>query len=151
MTAYWLMKTEPDVFSIDDLKKKHTNPWDGVRNYQARNYMRNMKKGDLILFYHSSTEPPGVAGLARVHKEAYPDFTSWDKKSEYFDPRSSREAPLWYMVTVEFVGKVTRLVTLEELKSNPNLKGMRVTQNTRLSVQPVEEQHFHEVLRMAQE
>src|SRR5437870_2266031 len=95
---YWLMKTEPDVYSIDDLARDQKGHWDGVRNYQARNFMREMKTGDLILFYHSSTEPPGVAGLAAVHREAYPDFTAWDPKSEYFDPQSPKEKPRWFMV-----------------------------------------------------
>src|SRR5690348_14287413 len=110
---YWLMKTEPDVFSIDDLEKKKRAHWDGVRNFQARNFMRDqMKAGDLNLFYHSSTIPPGVAGLARVCREAYPDFTAWDKKSDFFDPRSTPEKPLWMMVDVEFVKKFPRLISL---------------------------------------
>lgn len=143
------MKSEPDVFSIDHLKKKGRAPWDGVRNFQARNYMREMKKGDLILFYHSSTEPPGVAGIARVAKEAYPDFTSWDKKSDYYDPRSTPEKPLWMMVDVEFVEKFPRLIPLDTLHSTPALQDMLVLRKgSRLSVQPVNEKHFQLVQRM---
>lgn len=148
---YWLMKSEPDVFSIDDLKAKGRAPWDGVRNYQARNYMRDgMRVGDLILFYHSSTEPPGVAGLARVAREAYPDFTAWDPRSDYRDPKSTPENPVWMMVDVEFVAKFPRFISLEELKSSPVLKGMLVAKRgIRLSVQPVEKKHFEAVLKMA--
>src|SRR5258706_9385077 len=108
-----------------------------------------MKAGDLILFYHSSTEPPGVAGIARVLKEAYPDFTSWDSKSEYFDPRSTKENPVWMMVDVQFVEKFSRLVTLDELKNHPGLKDMLVVRRgMRLSVQPVEKKHFDLVVRL---
>lgn len=144
------MKSEPDVFSIDHLRKKGKAPWDGVRNFQARNYMRDgMKMGDLILFYHSSVIPPGVAGVARVCREAFPDHTSWDQKSEYFDPRSSKEKPLWFMVEVEFMEKFPRLVSLDELKGNPRLQGMvAVKRGSRLSVQPVEPAHFDEILLM---
>ncbi|MCG3205878.1 MAG: hypothetical protein KCHDKBKB_02601 [Elusimicrobia bacterium] len=145
------MKSEPDVFSIDDLKKKGRAPWDGVRNYQARNFMRDhMCLGDLVLFYHSSALPPGVAGLARVCREAYPDFTSWDRKSKFFDPRSTPEKPLWFMVDLEFVEKFPELVNLELLKNNPTLEGMMVIRKgMRLSVQPVEEKHFQAILKMA--
>lgn len=150
MRRYWLMKTEPDEFSIDDLARKKTAPWDGVRNFQARNFMKDqMKKGDLILFYHSSTEPKGVAGIARVFREAHPDPSSWDKKSPYFDPRSKPDKPLWMMVDVEFVEKFARFVSLEELKSRPDFGGMLVTRRgIRLSVQPVSEDHFNRVIEL---
>jgi len=146
------MKSEPDAFSIDHLKKKGRAPWDGVRNYQARNFMRDgMKKGDLILFYHSSVEPPGVAGLARVAREAYPDFTSWDKKSAYYDPRSTPEKPLWLMVDVEFVEKFPRFVPLDTLRSTPALEKMLVIKRgMRLSVQPLSEQEFEIVCGLGQ-
>src|SRR4051812_21534110 len=99
---YWLMKSEPDVFSIDLLRKMKRAPWDGVRNFQARNFIRDgMKRGDLVLFYHSSTEPPGIAGVAKVVKEAYPDPSAFDPKSEYYDPKSKRDNPMWMMVDVE--------------------------------------------------
>ena len=108
---YWLMKSEPDVFGIDDLKRVKKEPWDGVRNYQARNYMRDeMKKGDKILFYHSNTDVPGVVGIMEVSKEAFPDHTSWDKKSKYFDPKSSEENPRWFMIEVKYVSKFPRTV-----------------------------------------
>ena len=147
---YWLMKSEPAMFSIDDLKKKGRAPWDGVRNFQARNYMRDgMKVNDLILFYHSTVIPPGVAGLARVSRGSHPDHTSWDPKNAHFDPRSSRENPLWFMVEVEFVAKFPHFILLEELKGNPRLEGMVVLKRgSRLSVQPVERKHFDEILKM---
>ncbi len=143
------MKTEPHVFSIDDLQKKSPAPWDGVRNYQARNNMKAMKVGDLILFYHSSTEPPGVAGVARVCKEAYPDNSSWDPKSDYYDPRSTPEKPLWFMVDVQFVEKFPTYVPLETLRSSPPLKDMVVVRRgSRLSVQPVTPEEFSFILEL---
>lgn len=147
--AFWLMKSEPDTFSIDDLERKTSESWDGVRNYQARNHMRAMREGDLALFYHSNATPPGVAGLARICRTAYPDASSWDPKSPYYDEKSTPEAPRWDMVDVEFVEKFSRFVALEALKSTPELEGMIVTQRSRLSVQPVERLHFEIVLRMA--
>jgi predicted RNA-binding protein with PUA-like domain len=136
--ASWLMKSEPDVFGIDDLERKGVEHWDGVRNYQARNHMRSMKVGDRVLFYHSSADPPGVAGLARVCKEAYPDFTAWDPKSKYHDPKSTPDAPRWFMVDVEFVERFPRLVPLDELRQTPGLEDMLVLRRgMRLSVQPV--------------
>jgi predicted RNA-binding protein with PUA-like domain len=130
---YWLIKSEPSAYSIDDLKKDGSTSWNGVRNYQARNYIRDgMKKGDLILFYHSNAEPPGVAGVCRVYKEAYLEAK-----------------PAWMMVDVEFVQKLKRFVGLGELKANKKLQGMLVTKRgTRLSVQPVNKAHFEEVLSM---
>ncbi len=145
----WLMKSEPDVFSIETLKKKGHAPWDGVRNYQARNFMKDMKAGDVVLFYHSSCQPPGVAGLARVKKESHPDPTAWDKKSDYFDPRSTPEKPLWFMVEVAYLETFPHFVSLEELKADGFLAGMRVTQKgSRLSVQPVEKKHFDRVVAL---
>ena len=130
---YWLIKSEPSTYSIDDLEKDGRTFWDGVRNYQARNFMRDgMKKGDLILFYHSNAEPPGVAGVCRVVKEGYPE----------------KKDPTWVGVEVEFVRKFKNLVSLAELKANPKLKGMLVIKRgMRLSVQPVEQAHFEEVAR----
>jgi predicted RNA-binding protein with PUA-like domain len=142
------MKTEPDAFSIDDLARDKKGHWDGVRNFQARNFMKEMHEGDLVLFYHSSVVPPGVAGLARVCREAYPDFTQWDKKSDYHDPRATKEKPFWFMVDVEFVEKFKRVVTLEELRGNPRLEGMVVLKKGRLSVQPVSAEHFQIVKKM---
>jgi len=147
---YWLMKSEPDVFSFDDLKacKNQTEPWDGIRNYQARNFMRDdMKVGDLVLFYHSNTKPPGVAGIARIAKEAYPDHTSWDPKSHYFDEKSSPDNPRWLMVDVQWVAEFPNYVSLDTLKAESEeggpLDGVLVTRRgSRLSITPVEEKHF---------
>lgn len=146
----WLMKSEPDVYSIDDLARDRVSPWEGVRNYQARNFMRSMSVGDRVLFYHSNAKPPGVVGLAEIVREAYPDPFQFDPKSDYFDPKSKREDPRWSCVDVGIVEKFPRLVPLEELKAAPALEGMEVTRRgSRLSVQPVERAHFVEVLRMA--
>jgi predicted RNA-binding protein with PUA-like domain len=137
---YWLMKSEPNEFSIDDLvdAPAQTTPWIGVRNYQARNFMRDeMKVGDAVLFYHSSCPEPGVAGLAEVNSTAYPDATQFDKKSPYFEPKSTREAPRWINVDVKLVRK-TRLLSLTELRSYPELADMRIlARGNRLSITPV--------------
>lgn len=136
---YWLMKTEPNVFSIDDLKIKRKSGWDGVRNYQARNFMRDqMKKGDIVLIYHSSCEVPGIAGLGTVSKEAYPDPTQYDSKSPYFDPKSTIDNPRWFMVEVEFKSKLQKLISLAELKNDPGLSSMIVLKKgSRLSITPI--------------
>ncbi|HXZ50230.1 MAG TPA: EVE domain-containing protein [Usitatibacter sp.] len=138
--AYWLMKSEPDEFSIDDLVRapRRTTPWFGVRNYQARNYMRDaMRVGDGVLFYHSSCEVPGIAGLARVASGPHPDATQFDRKSPYYDAKSRREAPRWVLVDVELVRK-TRLMPLEEMRGYPELADMVVLRRgNRLSVTPV--------------
>ena len=147
--SYWLMKTEPEVYSIDVLAAKGRGSWDGVRNYQARNHMRAMKSGDLVLFYHSSTEPPGVAGIARVCREAYPDPTQFDPEDHHYDAKSNRDAPRWDMVDVELVEKLPRYVPLETLKSDAGLAGMLVAKRgMRLSVQPVSREHFRRVLAL---
>lgn len=146
----WLMKSEPDVYSIEDLERDGTESWEGVRNYQARNFMREMAEGDLVLFYHSNAKPPGVAGVCRVSREAYPDDVQFDEKSNYFDPKSKRDDPRWSMVDVTFVEKLDEIVSLQQLKDDPQLDGMRVTQKgSRLSVQPVEKKHFKRVLKIA--
>lgn len=138
MLNYWLMKSEPDVFSIDDLRKLKQSPWDGVRNYQARNFMKSMNEGDLVFFYHSSCSPAGIVGIAQICKKAYPDYTSWDKNSPYFDPKSAPETPRWYMVDIEFIEKWPRIITLVELKNAPELDKMLLTQKgSRLSVMPI--------------
>ena len=144
------MKTEPSVYSIDDLQKDKKEHWEGVRNYQARNFMKNdMRIGDKVLFYHSNAKPSGIYGLAKVCKEAYPDFTSWDKKSRYYDPRSTKENPRWFMVDVCFIEKFDRVISLKELKENKKLKNMVVVQKgSRLSVQPVFKKDFNEILKM---
>lgn len=147
---YWLMKSEPDVYSIDQLKKDSTTPWEGVRNYQARNFMmKDMQLGDLVLFYHSNATPPGVAGLAKISKIASADKLQFDKKSEYFDPKATKEKPIWFCVEVEYVQKFTELVSLNELRENEKLSDMLVlAKGSRLSVQPVEKKHFDIVKKM---
>ncbi|HEX7038176.1 MAG TPA: EVE domain-containing protein [Pseudomonadales bacterium] len=149
--AYWLMKSEPDTFSIDDLyrRPKRTEHWDGVRNYQARNYMQAMKKGDLAFFYHSSCEVPGVVGIVKVVREAYPDFTAFDPKDPHYDPKSDPENPRWMMVDVQYVRKTKRVIPLEELKANPKLEDMAlVRRGNRLSVMPVAEPEWQAILEM---
>src|SRR5690606_2020553 len=146
---YWLMKSEPSVYSIDDLARDGRTHWDGVRNYQARNFMRDqMKLGDEVLFYHSNAEPPGVVGIARVVREGYPDHTARDPNSKYYDPKASEEDPRWFMVDVEFVEKFNEIVSLDTLKSTPGLENMLVTKKSRLSVQPVTEREFEIVRRL---
>ncbi len=147
---YWLVKSEPSTYSIDDLRKDKSTYWDGVRNYQARNFMRDaMKAGDLALFYHSNAEPSGVAGIARIKKEGYPDFTSWDKKDIHFDPKSTKEKPCWFMIDIEFIEKFKNLVSLEAIKNNLKLKKMvLVRPGSRLSVQPVEKEEFEIIQKM---
>lgn len=138
--AYWLMKSEPDVFGIEDLRDAPggTDHWDGVRNYQARNYMREMKPGDEILFYHSNCKEPGVAGLARVAREAYPDHTAFDPEDPHYDPKSDPDKPRWFMVDVEYQRKLKRVITLTELKQYRTLKDMPlVRRGNRLSIMPV--------------
>lgn len=139
MKKYWLMKSEPDTFSIDDLKRKKREAWDGVRNYQARNFMRDdMRVGDGVFFYHSNCAEPGIAGLAEVASDAYPDPTQFDPESHYFDPASSRENPRWMLVDVKFVKKLKRVITLDELKTHASLAGMTLLRKgNRLSVMPV--------------
>jgi predicted RNA-binding protein with PUA-like domain len=141
---HWLMKSEPDEFSIDDLRREGRAPWTGVRNYQARNFMRDgMRVGDPVLFYHSSTQPAGVAGLARVASGALPDPTQFDRRSPYFEPRATREKPVWMMVEVAFVEKFPALITLEELKAERRMEGLALLQKgSRLSIQPVSPAHF---------
>jgi len=148
---YWLMKSEPDVFSIDDLAQKKTSLWDGVRNYQARNFMtQEMKEGDQVLFYHSNAEPPGVAGVAVVAGGPEPDPSQFDKKSEYFDPKASREKPIWHCVRVGFKAKFPRLVPLDELRTAAELKDMLVIKKgQRLSIQPVTKKEFECILQMS--
>ena len=150
---YWLFKSEPSTFSIDDLidRPKQTEHWNGVRNYQVRNRLRDqIKVGDLALFYHSSCTPPGIVGVMEVVRNGYPDFTSWDKKSEYYDPSSSKENPRWFMVDVRFVKKFKRMITLDEIKQHAILKTMLVAQRgNRLSITPVSEKEWEIILSLA--
>ncbi len=147
---YWLMKSEPDVFSIDDLKTKKKSGWDGVRNYQARNYMRDdMKLGDMVLFYHSSCDVPGVAGLARVCKTSHPDPAQFDVKSDYYDPKATKDIPRWFMVEVEYVEKFDEVITLANLKASKELEKMPFVQKgSRLSINPVSEKEFKHILKL---
>jgi predicted RNA-binding protein with PUA-like domain len=148
---HWLIKSEPDVFGIDHLAKVKQEPWNGVRNYQARNYMwKEMKAGDLALFYHSNAKPPGVTGIARVVGEPYPDPTQFDPKSDYHDPKARPENPRWWLVDFEFVGKFKDMLTLESLKADSVLREMVVCQKgTRLSINPVDPLHFKRVCKLA--
>ena len=150
--SQWLMKSEEDVYSIDDLERDGTTYWDGIRNYEARNIMRDrMKSGDLVLYYHSNARPPGVVGVARVVKEAYPDPTQFDPKSPYHDEKATKDEPRWWLVDVEFVEKFPRMVPLSEIKELPDLQEMVLVKRARLSVQPVEEREFEIVRKLGQE
>jgi len=148
--AYWLMKSEPSVFSIDNLKARprQTAHWDGVRNYQARNYMRDgMKKGDKVFFYHSSCPEPGIVGVAQVAREAYPDHTAFDPQDAHYDPKSDPNNPAWLMVDVKLVRKFQRVIALDKLKAEPRLDGfILLRRGNRLSVMPVSDEHWHVVL-----
>ncbi len=147
---YWLMKSEPGTYSIDDLESDGETSWDGIRNYQARNFMRDeMREGDRVLFYHSNASPPGVAGIAEVSREGYADPTAQDPDSDYYDEKASADDPRWFMVDIRFVRKLPRVVPLAELKADPALDDMVVTGRSRLSVQPVEEEEFEHVVAMA--
>ena len=147
--AYWLFKSEPGCFSFDDLKNRPdmTEHWDGVRNYQARNFLRDaVKAGDRVLFYHSNIPAPCVVGIAEVVREGYPDFTARDPESEHFDPRSSAENPVWYMVDVRYVAALKRPVLLEQIKEHPFLVGMPLVRRSRLSIQPVTPEEWRIIL-----
>lgn len=149
---YWLVKSEPEEFSIDDFakSKNKTTCWDGVRNYQARNFIRDeMKKGDLVLYYHSNTEPNAVVGYCEVVKEAYPDDTQFDNKHKHYFPKADPQSPPWFMVDIKLVKKFKNPATLAEIKANTNLQKMRLVQRgNRLSVMPVSKNEFEEILKM---
>jgi predicted RNA-binding protein with PUA-like domain len=146
---HWLMKSEPDVFSIDDLKRVKVEPWNGVRNYQARNFIREMRNGDGVLIYHSSCAVPGVAGLATVASAPYPDPTQFDPKSEYFDAGSDRGNPRWTLVDVRFQRKLKRVITREEIKGLPNQDDFALTRRgNRLSVLPVTAAQWEAILAL---
>ena len=136
------MKSEPDVFGIDDLAKKKTEGWNGVRNYEARNFMKSMAVGDKVLFYHFNALPSGVAGTAEVCRTAYPDPTQFDPKSDYYEPRATPENPVWFQVDLRFVSKLARLVPLDELRGMPALADMMLFKRSRLSVIPVTSQQW---------
>jgi predicted RNA-binding protein with PUA-like domain len=143
MPRNWLLKTEPESYSIDDLERDRRTHWNGIRNYQARNLLRDeIQTGDEVLIYHSSADPPGVAGLARVVRSGYPDPTARDPESEYFDPKATDNDPRWFMIDVEFRERFRSFVPLGVLKETPGLETMVVTQKSRLSVQPVTAEEF---------
>ena len=150
MVNYWLMKSELDVYPYSQLVEDGSTHWDGVRNYQARNMMRDaMELGDYVLFYHSNCKPPHIAGIAKVCKEGYPDFTSWDSKSKYFDEKSSPEKPRWFMVDIEPVKPLKETVALDSVRNEPSLSDMPlIRKGQRLSIQPVEQNEFEIICAM---
>ena len=147
---HWLFKSEPSAYSYDDLVRDSVAEWDGVRNFQARNFLRDeIKAGDRLLFYHSSTKPMAVIGTASVVREGYPDSTAWDPKSAHPDPKSPPESPIWYMVDIKAEQRLSRQVTLDEMKSNPRLAAMLLLKRgVRLSIQPVTAEEFDAVVEM---
>ena len=147
---YWLLKSEPKVFSINDLAKNKTAYWDGVRNYQARNYIRDeIKVGDKAIFYHSNSEPPAAVGICEVVREAYPDFTAFDPKYSHYDPKSNNDEPTWFMFDVKFVKKFAKEISIAEIKQNEKLQKMKLVQRgNRLSVMPVTKNEFDEIVKM---
>jgi predicted RNA-binding protein with PUA-like domain len=151
---YWLVKTEPEEFSINDLKSRpgKTEHWDGVRNYQARNFMRDqMKKGDKVFFYHSNCDLPGIVGIATVIREGYPDHTAFDSKDKHYDPKSDPANPRWYMVDVKFVQKFKTTISLKQLKEHKALQSMQLLRKgNRLSVMPVTEKEWNYIINMAE-
>lgn len=151
MTQFWLMKSEPTTFGIDHLKAEKVSPWDGVRNYQARNFMRDaMKVGDQVLIYHSACDEIGVVGLGEVVSQAYPDPTAFNPKSKYFDSKSKPEKPTWYLVDIKFKEKFKNIVSLKRIKSDPILHGIMVAQTgSRLSIQPVSKAHYLQIVSLA--
>lgn len=148
---YWLVKSEADVFSFDDLLEspRRTTGWDGIRNYAARNHLRAMKKGDWVLYYHSSSIPTAIVGIAEVTREAYPDPSALDAEDPGFDPRSKADDPAWFMVDLRAVERLARPVTLEELKKEPSLAQMALIRIGRLSVQPVTSEEYETVIAIS--
>ena len=147
--AKWLLKTEPNTYSIDDLKKDRTTQWDSVRNYQARNYMQEMSVGDEVFIYHSNAEPPGIVGIGKIAKSAYPDPTQFDKKSDYFDEKATKDAPRWFAPDIRFVKKFAEVLPLPELRKVKKLSGMELLRKgSRLSVQPVSEAEWKAIVEM---
>ena len=148
--AFWLVKSESNNYSIDDLKRDNFTHWHGVRNYQARNYLKSMKKGDLVFYYHSVIDPIGIAGIAKVKDEATADLTQFDKKSEYFDPKATKEAPRWFCPHLEFVERYAKILDLKTIRALKGLSAMVLLQKgSRLSVQPVSESEFEIVTKAA--
>ena len=148
--AYWLMKSEPDAYGIDDLEAEGTDHWDGIRNYQVRNMIRDdMKEGDVAFFYHSSCPEPGIVGLMTIVSEAYPDFTAFDPDEKYYDPKSDPDDPRWLMVDVRFEQKFPRTIKLAELRSHPELEDMiLLRRGNRLSIMPIDESHYRFIMSL---
>ena len=148
---YWLLKSEPSAYSIDDLKRDKKTAWEGVRNYQARNFMREMNVGDLCFFYHSSTEPVGVFGIAKVVAAAHPDLSQFNTKDSHYDPKATKEKPIWFCPDIAFVKKFKEPFLLTSIKADNNLRGIMVAaQGSRLSVQPLSEKHFKYIEKEAE-
>ena len=149
--AYWLMKTEPNVFSIDDLEKVGVEPWDGIRNYQARNFMRDsMKLGDKVFIYHSRVDPIGIVGEAEVASEPYPDPTQFNPDEKYYDPKADPAKPRWILIEVKFIRKYSQVIPLSDLKGTPGLEDMVLTQKgSRLSIQPVRQSEWQIITSLA--
>lgn len=147
---YWIMKSEPSVFGIDHLiQKSHDEPWDGVRNYQARNFIRQMHQGDYAFFYHSNCKIPGIVGIIKIISDPYPDATSFNPESHYFDPKSTSENPRWYCVNVAFVEKFENVIDLTQLKTNPKLKNLLILRKgNRLSVTPIDKIEWNAILTL---
>lgn len=148
--AYWLMKSEPETYSIEDLKRDRVEPWDGIRNYQARNMMRDdMKVGDSAFFYHSSCPEPGIVGVMTIASKPYPDPTQFDRKSKYYDPKSSKDDPRWQLVDVKFRRKFRRTIPLQDLKARPELGDLILNRRgNRLSIMPVSKDHWDIIMGM---
>lgn len=145
--GYWLVKSEPEVYSIDDLARDTSTSWEGVRNFEARNNLRAQRLGDRVLYYHSNCKEPGIVGVAEVVREAYPDDTAFDRSSKYFDAKSDPADPTWFMTDLGFVRRFERTVSLHELQADPALTGMLVTRKgNRLSVTPVDKAHFDHIV-----
>ena len=148
-TDFWLVKTDPESYSIKDLAKEKRTAWTGVRNYQARNFMNAMEKGDSVLFYHSQEDPPSVVGVAKISRESYPDPTALDSKSHYYDPKSTPEKPIWTCVDIAFVRAFKNPVSLDAIRGDKRFQSMKLLQKgSRLSVQPVDEKHFRIVEKL---
>lgn len=148
--SYWLFKSEPITYGIDHLNKDKTTPWEGVRNYQARNYMKEACVGDMVLFYHSNTKVPAVVGLAEVCSKPHPDLTQFNKKSGYYDDKASKDKPRWFCVDVKFVEKFKNEISLEEIKKDKLLSKMKVAeQGSRLSITPVSKKEFEKIIKLS--
>ena len=149
--AHWLVKSEPSSFSIDDLERVGVEPWNGVRNYQARNHLRAMQVGERCFFHHSGANPPGIVGICEVAREAYPDASQFDPASPYHDPKATPDAPRWFNPDMRFIERFPRLLSLEELRGVPELAGMPLLTKSRLSVQPVSDAEWAIIIAIAEE